>query len=654
MYLLDNPVLQRELLVNLRMIRAFVLLFAYVGLLGLVVWVAWPAQQRLDLTTSEEAQSLVNLFFLGQYILMSLMAPSFAGGSITGEKERRTYEMLLASPMRPGAIVLGKLLASLCHLAVLVFASLPIVMLCLPLGGVSLWEVLATYVAMAASVITFGMICLTASSYFTRTVAALVVSYLIILPIAMFGILFYVSFEGFYEIFRPLFQITWFNTAARFRLLVLAGAFPAACLAVCWVLFRVSCKRLLHPPDVGSEAKEVVDPELEQKKAMGMVIRSDQSPDMLFAPPKRTDLMSDRINPVYDKEMRSELFGQGTLMLGMVIQLSMLLALPLMAGCLYMWPQWAPWYTSYVLVFNMLVGPVFAAGTITSERERQTLELLLCTTISPWQILRGKLLSSLRISIVLTSFLVWPLLLAWLLPPWTYLADTPTMIGYVSIIALSSLTTTTLAMFCSVVFRKTSVALMTAYLVLIVLFAVPIPVKIFAGQFFPAPAAAIHTTPNGRIAHAATLQLSGMAGSFDVDLQRGESLQQVKKRINGRGQYRGVKAEVDPVNGKELWLSGVKGDDPARGFRIAVLAGRFDVRVPPTVRIGQCTFTSPFSASFSLPLTLSKQGEDVPIVGNWPVFGSFVAFYLAVNAALLGSMLWLFNVRWRVRSLSVQ
>src|SRR5437667_22154 len=37
MYLLENPVLQRELLVNLRMRRAFVLLFAYVALLGAVV-----------------------------------------------------------------------------------------------------------------------------------------------------------------------------------------------------------------------------------------------------------------------------------------------------------------------------------------------------------------------------------------------------------------------------------------------------------------------------------------------------------------------------------------------------------------------------------------------------------------------------------------
>ena len=109
MYLLENPVLQRELLVNLRMLRGFVLLFFYVAALGAVVYVAWPTNQRLDLTTSpEEARQLVNLFFLGQYVLLALMAPSFAAGTITGEKERRTYEMLLASPLRPGAIVTGK------------------------------------------------------------------------------------------------------------------------------------------------------------------------------------------------------------------------------------------------------------------------------------------------------------------------------------------------------------------------------------------------------------------------------------------------------------------------------------------------------------------------------------------------------------------
>src|SRR6185295_8767766 len=103
MYVLENPVLQRELLTNLRMSRAFVLLFFYIALLGAVVYMAWPHEQRIDMAQGQSAKQLVNLFFLGQYLLASLMAPSFAAGAITGEKERLSYEMLLASPLRPGA-----------------------------------------------------------------------------------------------------------------------------------------------------------------------------------------------------------------------------------------------------------------------------------------------------------------------------------------------------------------------------------------------------------------------------------------------------------------------------------------------------------------------------------------------------------------------
>ncbi len=193
------------------------------------------------------------------------MVPSFAAGTITGEKERQTYEMLLASPMKPAAVVLGKLVAALCHMAVLVFCSLPIVMLCLPLGGVSPYEVLATYFGMAASVTLFGSICVAASSYFTRTIAALVVSYLVVLPLTLIGVIFYS------------------NTVGAARLVLVGGFLPVCCLAAAGALLHATSRRLLHPPDVGAEAKDVVDPDMEQKMAVGMVIRSDQFPDMLFA-----------------------------------------------------------------------------------------------------------------------------------------------------------------------------------------------------------------------------------------------------------------------------------------------------------------------------------------------------------------------------------
>ena len=158
---------------------------------------AWPSAKNIDMSANpDDGKTLVNLIFLGQYLLASLMAPSFAAGAITGEKERKSYEMLLASPLRPEAIVLGKLLASLSHLAILIFCSLPIVMLCLPLGGVSFYEVLAVYLAVILSTVTFGMISLAASSYFRRTSSSLVVSYLLVLPLSLAGLFFWRSLGG--------------------------------------------------------------------------------------------------------------------------------------------------------------------------------------------------------------------------------------------------------------------------------------------------------------------------------------------------------------------------------------------------------------------------------------------------------------------------
>ena len=397
MYLRENPVLQRELLVNLRMPRAFLLMLIYQGLLGMLVYLAWPQESRLNLQESPEAtRQLIDLFFLGQFILAAMMAPSFASGAITGEKERKTYEMLLASPLVPEAIVSGKIIASLTHLGLLVFTSLPIVVLCLPLGGVSLYEVLAAYIGMLLCVLSFGVISLACSSFFARTSASLVVSYLLILPLAITAV------------------AVWWSLSEQgsLRLSLVLVVLPSLVITLCSLLFYSTSSRMLHPPDVGSEGKEVVDIEEENRKAVGLIINRDQFPDRLFAPPKRNDLMRDGQNPVLNKELHAEIFSQGTLMLRLVIQISMVLSIPMMCWSLFFFPSQSYWYIGYVILFNILVGPVFSAGSVTSERERQTLDLLLTTNISPWKILWGKLISGLRVSSVLTLFLTWPLLIA--------------------------------------------------------------------------------------------------------------------------------------------------------------------------------------------------------------------------------------------------
>ena len=551
----DNPVLHRELLVNLRMHRAFILLFLYQLVLAAVVFLAWPQDNiRLDLSEGKNSSQLIDLFFLGQFVLASLMTPAFAAGTVSGEKERKTFEMLLASPLHPKSIVMGKAIAALTHLAILIFTSLPIVMLCLPLGGVSIYEVLAAYFALIIVVISFGVISIACSSFFKRTSASLVVSYLVILPLALGAVVFWQSLS---ELGATRLQLTF-------------TVLPGIAGAICIPLFYVAASRLLYPPDMGSEGKEVVDIDQEAEQAIGLVIQPDQFPDKLFAPPKRKTLMNDGINPVYDKEMRSEIFGQGTLMLRIAIQISMVLAIVLMAIFLYIFGFLAPFYIVYVVVFNILIGPVFSAGSVTSERERETLDLLLTTTITPWQILWGKLLSGLRVSSVLTSFVAFPILLA---VPFVsdFRSNLLTFVVYLVIIALTCLTTSTLALFCSCIFRKTSMSLMVTYIVIVLLYCVPLAGNFFAENFFASPEAA-------NVAYQSTVT-SPFAAAFEFPLY------------------------VQNRSGDMKWTA-ARGSEPAN------------------------LFGYPYR--------------------DMAHFAKYFVFTILLNAFLFGTMIWLFNMRWRV------
>ena len=497
MLLRDNPVLSRELLVTLRSSRSFLLQAGYVGLLSAVVYFAWPegegAARRVGSAT---ALRLYNLFFLGQFFLVALMAPAFAAGSLAGEKERKTYEMLLASPLEPFTILIGKLLSSMTYLVLLILSSLPLMILCFLLGGILLSEVARAYLVLILAAGTFGLISVACSSVFRRTSSALVVSYLVILPMALASV-----------------SLTRTDDTTL-RDFVSIAVLPPWCLAIWAIVSILVTRRLLHPPDVGSEGKEVVDEQQEMKSAVGVVIDRDMFPDYLFAPAKRADLMPDGTNPVLDKELRSEIFSQGTLMLRLVIQVSMFLSIPLMAALLFFQPKLTGYYVSYVILFNMLVGPVFSSGSITQERERQTLGLLLTTLLQPGQIVMAKLMAALRVSTVLTFLLTEQLLLAYVLVG-ELLRRAWTLPIYLAIIAATCLISTTVGLLCSSLTRRTSAAMVMTYLVLLALFAGPIALARFPRAEQGGPSGGLQVTDK---LVAALSVASPFAATFSVPL----------------------------------------------------------------------------------------------------------------------------------------
>jgi ABC-type transport system involved in multi-copper enzyme maturation permease subunit len=514
----QNPVLQRELLTSLRSGRAFILQAVFVAVLGTTIYLAWPQTQTLALESagspdaargqgSDISRVLFRLFTLGQFVVLAMLAPSFAAGGLTSEKEGHTYEMLLAAPLKPHTIVFGKFASSTCFLGLLIFSSLPLMSTCYLLGGISRLEVGAAYVVLIGGAILFGMVSLACSSTFVRTASALVVSYLAILPVTALVVLVGVAADETFQLAASI--VLW----------------PLLVLVVSGLLYMVIHRRLQQPPDLGVHAADPAEEEEANKQAMGLVIRRDLFPDRLFAPAKRTDLLPDGANPVLDKELRSEIFAQGTLMLRVVIQVAMFLSIPLMGWFVFISPHLASYYVGYVVTFAMLVGPVFSAGAITQERERGTIELLLTTLLRPWQIMAAKWFSALRVSTVLTLLLTEQMLLGFLLVD-DLRANFLAFFAYMGIILVTCLTTTTLGLFCSMICKRSSGATILTYAVLLVLFIGPLGVLSFLTAFtqipyadmaawaVTSPYAAAVSVPLQMVDASARSATTGLAGSL--------------------------------------------------------------------------------------------------------------------------------------------
>ena len=139
-------------------------------------------------------------------------------------------------------------------------------------------------------------------------------------------------------------------------------------------------------------------------------------------------------------------------------------------------------------------------------------------------------------------------------------------------------------------------------------------------------------------------RLTGPKGASEFSVTRGDTLESVANRINAKMASTGARAAV---RNEELLIQDASPAATA-SVTLQVLSGDFRTTAPAAVWVRRWTFTSPFSAAFALPLTLGQQREAPAIAANWPVFVAHLILYVLADAALLGGMIWLFNVRWRV------
>lgn len=118
-----------------------------------------------------------------QFLLIMLVAPALSAGSIAGERERQTFDLLLVTGVGVQRIVLGKLMESFAFLALLILSGAPVAALALVTGGVTAIDVAQTLgylmlIALAALSVGMAM-----STIFRRSLSAIIASYLAIFAI---------------------------------------------------------------------------------------------------------------------------------------------------------------------------------------------------------------------------------------------------------------------------------------------------------------------------------------------------------------------------------------------------------------------------------------------------------------------------------------
>ena len=157
--------------------------FAYETVLTMAFLLALAVIQqesRSIYTTGNIYAYLIYLFpvlSIAQVCIVALIVPVITASSISGEKERQTFDIMLTTCMSPFSIVLGKVASAVLRILFFVMAGMPIMALAFVAGGLSwsyLFYFILTIILLSLLSGSIGILC---SALCRRSITAVVLSY---------------------------------------------------------------------------------------------------------------------------------------------------------------------------------------------------------------------------------------------------------------------------------------------------------------------------------------------------------------------------------------------------------------------------------------------------------------------------------------------
>ncbi len=402
-----GPVLPVELVTSSRRARYFIVRVLYGAVLLLTVWTQYEISLRWRISNgdplspsdlAEFAQGFFESFAIIQVLTVLLLTPAMVAGTVSEEKERRTIEYLLVTDLRNHEIVLGKLAARLLQLIVLLAVGWPVLALLMLLGGVAMENVLAMFAITGSTVLAVASLSIWNSVQARRGRDAVMRVFLIGLALLFLPWIISVnSYLGSPNVaaLEPILE--QFLAANPFEALSESLDQAGTNWDPVWALIRNQA--VLTIPCVALAVWQVRPVYLRQ--AFGATRRERRHMFRLWRPE-----LGD--SPVLWKELFAERPLATLGVTGLIAQWLLCLGVLVPAVVIFLRDYRNNQRTSfsdlhiYVLIVGTLVGclallmvAVRAAGSVTSERERQTWDVLLSTPLEPWEIVHGKVFGGL-------------------------------------------------------------------------------------------------------------------------------------------------------------------------------------------------------------------------------------------------------------------
>jgi ABC-type Na+ efflux pump permease subunit len=413
--MLIGPVFTRELATAPRRVRFYTAPAVYVGGLLILMCTAWllmigTQQVRNVGDMARFGAALFQFLAPLQLVLAVFFSALGSASAVAQEKDRRTLESLLLTNLSNSELVLGKLLASMLNVLVLLAAGLPFFMLIVLFGGVSFEQVLRVFAVTLVTALAAGSLGSTIALWREKTFQTLALTALVLAILAAWEVLLasgalFNSHQGaalhrwagalspwqaVLAAARPqLVHTTWLALGSPYQTFIaLAIAITVGVNLIAMLFVRVwnPSKEVRFRADEADEFRTATDAAAEPA-----VLAATRS---VHAAPGKLRSVWD--NPILWREVCTWAYGRKVVIVRLVyIALFIATALgahaALRSSGSTSSPTTLPVTVLPLLVLSLVLVNALAVTSITTERDLGAFDLLLVTDITPLEFIWGKL-----------------------------------------------------------------------------------------------------------------------------------------------------------------------------------------------------------------------------------------------------------------------